>query len=166
LKQNRGLEAIIVDFITQKEFTADRGHMTRKVRVCVCVLQYIHLQVMSSFVKPLRVGVRAFSDAVTSMPENLFDGVSRGFEGVGKVTKSVLGMFVCACVGYNTVSQSKRNRISNNCIRIMKTEHIGVINQTPIILSRIIISMCSIFTIVYTICCIFCFYYSLLTQYT
>jgi hypothetical protein len=44
-------------------------------------------------VDPIRTSVRAFGNAVTAMPEHLYGGVQRSFEGVGKITKTMLGMF-------------------------------------------------------------------------
>ncbi len=45
-----------------------------------------------SFVKPIRSGVRAFGYAVTSIPDTVVDGVAKMGDGIGKMTKSVLGV--------------------------------------------------------------------------
>uniref|UniRef100_A0A914XQG5 protein-ribulosamine 3-kinase n=1 Tax=Plectus sambesii TaxID=2011161 RepID=A0A914XQG5_9BILA len=77
LRMNRGLEQIVMNFLCQKEYTGEKGMLSRKV--------------VSAVFNPIRSGVRAFGTAVTAVPETVFDGVVRVGDEINKAAKQVLG---------------------------------------------------------------------------
>lgn len=55
------------------------------------ILSYIIFQqVMSAVFEPLKSGVRAFGNAVTAVPDTVYDGVSRVGDGINKAAKQII----------------------------------------------------------------------------
>ena len=77
LRQNPGLELLLGEFVCQKDYEPEKGPLTRRVK---------------SLVRPLRTGAGKLGQAVTAVPDTLFEGVARMGDGLGKVTKSMLGV--------------------------------------------------------------------------
>ena len=71
------MEQLMKNFLCKKEYIPEKGLMAKKVM---------------SLVNPIRSSVKTFGLAVTSMPDTLAGGVSRMGDGIGKMTKSVLGV--------------------------------------------------------------------------
>lgn len=45
---------------------------------------------MSAVFEPLKSGVRAFGNAVTAMPDTVYDGVTRVGDGINKAAKQII----------------------------------------------------------------------------
>lgn len=81
-------------FLCQKEYTGERGALSRKVRYTIIIstiVIHFTFQMVSAVFDPIRFGVRAFGSAVTTMPDTVYGGVARVGDGINKAAKQVLG---------------------------------------------------------------------------
>ncbi|KAL3994350.1 PXA domain family protein [Acanthocheilonema viteae] len=76
LEANADLEALIFDFLSMKDYIGEREAFPKKV--------------MSAVFEPLKSGVRAFGNAVTAMPDTVYDGVTRVGDGINKAAKQII----------------------------------------------------------------------------
>ncbi|VDK75333.1 unnamed protein product [Litomosoides sigmodontis] len=76
LEANADLEALIFDFLSMKDYIGEREGFPKKV--------------MSAVFEPLKSGVRAFGNAVTAMPDTVYDGVTRVGDGINKAAKQII----------------------------------------------------------------------------
>ncbi|VDO39505.1 unnamed protein product [Onchocerca flexuosa] len=76
LKANADLETLIFDFLSMKDYIGEREGFPKKV--------------MSAVFEPLKSGVRAFGNAVTAMPDTVYDGVTRVGDGINKAAKQII----------------------------------------------------------------------------
>ncbi|VDN32400.1 unnamed protein product [Gongylonema pulchrum] len=76
LEANRDLEAIIFDFLSMKDYIGEREAFPRKV--------------MSAVFEPIKSSVRAFGNAVTAVPDTVYDGVTRVGDGLNKAAKQII----------------------------------------------------------------------------
>ncbi|VDM46953.1 unnamed protein product [Toxocara canis] len=105
LEANPGLEQIIFNFLSQKDYVGEREGLSRKV-VFEAVLKMNfdaaldHLfdgvgqrsdLVVNAMFDPIRVGVRAFGNAVTAVPDSVYGGVTRMGDGINKAAQQIMG---------------------------------------------------------------------------
>ncbi|CAG9536268.1 unnamed protein product [Cercopithifilaria johnstoni] len=76
LEANPDLETLIFDFLSMKDYIGEREGFPKKV--------------MSAVFEPLKSGVRAFGNAVTAMPDTVYDGVTRVGDGINKAAKQII----------------------------------------------------------------------------
>ncbi|KAK6102843.1 PXA domain family protein [Brugia pahangi] len=76
LEANADLETLIFDFLSMKDYVGEREGFPKKV--------------MSAVFEPLKSGVRAFGNAVTAMPDTVYDGVTRVGDGINKAAKQII----------------------------------------------------------------------------
>uniref|UniRef100_A0A0R3RWV7 Sorting nexin-13 n=1 Tax=Elaeophora elaphi TaxID=1147741 RepID=A0A0R3RWV7_9BILA len=76
LEANADLETLIFDFLSMKDYIGEREGFPKKV--------------MSAVFEPLKSGVRAFGNAVTAMPDTVYDGVTRVGDGINKAAKQII----------------------------------------------------------------------------
>ncbi|VDK64409.1 unnamed protein product [Onchocerca ochengi] len=76
LKANADLETLIFDFLSMKDYIGEREGFPKKV--------------MSAVFEPLKSSVRAFGNAVTAMPDTVYDGVTRVGDGINKAAKQII----------------------------------------------------------------------------
>uniref|UniRef100_A0A915Q5M2 Sorting nexin-13 n=1 Tax=Setaria digitata TaxID=48799 RepID=A0A915Q5M2_9BILA len=76
LEANPDLEALIFDFLSMKDYVGEREGFPRKV--------------MSAVFEPLKSGVRAFGNAVTAVPDTVYDGVTRVGDGINRAAKQII----------------------------------------------------------------------------
>ncbi|TKR87378.1 hypothetical protein L596_011784 [Steinernema carpocapsae] len=72
LKSTPELESVVLDFLNQRNYVGSR--------------EGLHKKVMNAMFD----GVKAFGSAVTSMPDQVFDGVSKGVNGLNRAANQVL----------------------------------------------------------------------------
>uniref|UniRef100_A0A1I7Y8Q8 Sorting nexin-13 n=1 Tax=Steinernema glaseri TaxID=37863 RepID=A0A1I7Y8Q8_9BILA len=72
LKATPELESVVLDFLSQKQYVGSR--------------EGIHKKVMNAMFD----GVKAFGSAVTAVPDQVFDGVSKGVNGLNRAANQVL----------------------------------------------------------------------------
>lgn len=75
-RQNLGLDRILFDFLSQKEYLGGKEPITKKV--------------MSAMWDPIGRGMRAIGTAVTAVPDQVVGGVVRVGDGIGKAAKAVI----------------------------------------------------------------------------
>ncbi|KAH7731743.1 PXA domain-containing protein [Aphelenchoides avenae] len=76
LAANRGLEAEILNFLSQKRYTGSQPGLSKKV--------------VSAMFNPIVSGVKAFGTAVTAVPDQVYDGVTKVGSEINKAASSVL----------------------------------------------------------------------------
>ncbi|EJD76443.1 PXA domain-containing protein [Loa loa] len=91
LEANADLETLIFDFLSMKDYIGEREGFPKKV--------------MSAVFEPLKSGVRAFGNAVTAMPDTVYDGVTRVGDGINKAAKQIIDFQPTQ--GFNGLSNKK-----------------------------------------------------------
>lgn len=77
LEANPNLEQCIYNFLSQKDYVGEREALSKKV--------------VNAMFDPIRSGVRAFGNVVTSVPDSVYGGVSRVGDGINKAAKQIIG---------------------------------------------------------------------------
>uniref|UniRef100_F1KUE5 Sorting nexin-13 n=1 Tax=Ascaris suum TaxID=6253 RepID=F1KUE5_ASCSU len=77
LEANPGLEQIIFNFLSQKDYVGEREGLSKKV--------------VNAMFDPIRLGVRAFGNAVTAVPDSVYGGVTRMGDGINKAAQQIIG---------------------------------------------------------------------------
>ncbi|CAJ0587285.1 unnamed protein product, partial [Mesorhabditis spiculigera] len=77
LRVNKGMDRLLFDFLSQKEYTGTTQPMAKKV--------------MSAMWDPIGRGMRAVGTAVASVPDQVVGGVTKVGDGIGKAAKAVIG---------------------------------------------------------------------------
>ncbi|CAJ0952746.1 unnamed protein product, partial [Mesorhabditis belari] len=76
LRINPGMDRLLFDFLSQKEYTGSSQPLTKKV--------------MSAMWDPIGRGMRAVSTAVAAVPDQVVGGVTKVGDGIGKAAKAVI----------------------------------------------------------------------------
>ncbi|KRX60341.1 Sorting nexin-13 [Trichinella sp. T9] len=130
LRRCVGLEKLLLEFLCQKEYPTEGGTFSSKI---------------TSVVDPIRSGVKYVGNAVISMPDTLFDGVCRVGDGLGKVTRTVLGIPEAqiendACGGRvaDSLSYESVDSIPLRILMLLMEEIFGQRNQNQWIRRRMV----------------------------
>ncbi|XP_003376361.1 putative sorting nexin-13 [Trichinella spiralis] len=130
LRRCVGLEKLLLEFLCQKEYPTEGGTFSSKI---------------TSVVDPIRSGVKYVGNAVISMPDTLFDGVCRVGDGLGKVTRTVLGIPETqiendACGGRvaDSLSYESMDSIPLRILMLLMEEIFGQRNQNQWIRRRMV----------------------------
>ncbi|KHN72809.1 Sorting nexin-13 [Toxocara canis] len=93
LEANPGLEQIIFNFLSQKDYVGEREGLSRKVaeNALAITITKTRCQVVNAMFDPIRVGVRAFGNAVTAVPDSVYGGVTRMGDGINKAAQQIMG---------------------------------------------------------------------------
>ncbi|VDN01291.1 unnamed protein product [Thelazia callipaeda] len=75
LEANNDLEVLVFDFLSMKDYIGER-RLSKKV--------------MNAVFEPLKIGARAFGNAVTAVPDTVYDGVTRMGDGINKAAKQII----------------------------------------------------------------------------